>query len=172
MNKISPIKRNENLVLLSRDHHDGLLTVWKVRQGLKNGTPCSVITAFILHQNSVHLQPHFIAEEKWLFPTLNSKDGLRKIAEQQHEELRKFVEEFSAPANDQPESIETLHKRFEKFAALLDEHIRFEERVLFPHIEISLSEQELRNIGQQLTIGHEEKKASGWTDEFWVRVKS
>lgn len=29
------MKRNENIVLLSRDHHFGLLCAWKIRQGLK-----------------------------------------------------------------------------------------------------------------------------------------
>lgn len=29
------MKRNENLVPLSRDHHFGLLCCWKIRQGIK-----------------------------------------------------------------------------------------------------------------------------------------
>jgi len=31
----NPIKRNEALKPLSRDHHHGLLLCWKIRQGIK-----------------------------------------------------------------------------------------------------------------------------------------
>jgi hemerythrin-like domain-containing protein len=169
MNKTSPLKRNENLVLLSRDHHDGLLTVWKVRQGLKNDTPEHIIAAFILHQYSNHLQPHFLEEEKWLFPTLDGTDELRVKAEHQHEGIRNMVDDIRSFVDDKSISNEVVKVCFEKFANMLEEHIRFEERMLFPHIEQSLSEVELKNIGLQLSIDHNEKKPSPWTDEFWVK---
>ena len=34
-----PIKRSKQLSPLSREHHDGLLFAWKIRQGFENGTP-------------------------------------------------------------------------------------------------------------------------------------
>jgi len=35
MEKTNPIKRNEAIAELSRDHHFALLLVWKIREGLK-----------------------------------------------------------------------------------------------------------------------------------------
>lgn len=169
MNKPSPLKRNENLVLLSRDHHDGLLTVWKVRQGLGNGTPEGVIATFILHQYSNHLEPHFIEEERWLFPALNGTDELRIKAEQQHEGIRKMIKEIGNTVDDKSIPTDVLKVHVEKFASLLDEHIRFEERILFPHIEQSLSDEKLKNVGLHLSIDHNEKKSQPWPDEFWIK---
>jgi hemerythrin-like domain-containing protein len=62
----------------------------------------------------------------WLFPNLASTNDLRLQAEQQHEKLR----ELANDNNLQPE----------EFADLLEEHIRFEERVLFPLFENTVNE--------------------------------
>ena len=62
-----PIKRNENLVPVSREHHATLLFCWKLRTGVKGETePERMIRYtnwFWLH----HLQSHFATEEKLLF---------------------------------------------------------------------------------------------------------
>ena len=39
MEEIKPLKRSKELAPLSREHHDGLLFAWKIKQGLANGTP-------------------------------------------------------------------------------------------------------------------------------------
>jgi hemerythrin-like domain-containing protein len=62
----------------------------------------------------------------WLFPNLAPTNDLRLQAEQQHEKLR----ELANDNNLQPE----------EFADLLEEHIRFEERVLFPLFENTVNE--------------------------------
>ena len=38
-----PLKRNPNLVPLSREHHYGLLFCWKLKQGLANGTDPEIL---------------------------------------------------------------------------------------------------------------------------------
>ena len=37
MNQPKPIKRSKELVPLSKEHHEGLLFAWKIKQGLQNG---------------------------------------------------------------------------------------------------------------------------------------
>ena len=37
MEEIKPLKRSKELAPLSREHHDGLLFAWKIKQGLANG---------------------------------------------------------------------------------------------------------------------------------------
>ena len=65
-----------------------------------------------------HLHKHFREEEAWLFPKLPATNALRIQAEKQHNKLRKMATDKEL----QPED----------FADLLEEHIRFEERTLFP----------------------------------------
>ncbi len=62
-----PIKRNENMVPLSRDHHFGLLFCWKIRQGLKAKIDLERIRKYILHFWKSHLEQHFKEEETLLF---------------------------------------------------------------------------------------------------------
>ena len=69
-----PIKRNEALVQLSRDHHYGLLLCWKIREGIKRRIEPQRIKNYVdwfwLH----HLEQHFEIEEKYLFPILGNQN--------------------------------------------------------------------------------------------------
>ncbi|MEP7109115.1 MAG: hemerythrin domain-containing protein [Ferruginibacter sp.] len=127
-----------NLAWLSRNHYDGLLTVCKIRRSLRYGIANTSIKAFILEEFKSHLQPHLIVEEEWLFPKLPGENHLRIHAEKQHAELRSMVKDFC----DSPDLNLSLP---EEFANLLEEHIRFEERTLFPFIEKQMNENELNN---------------------------
>jgi iron-sulfur cluster repair protein YtfE (RIC family) len=64
------MKRNDNIVWLSRDHHSGLLCSWKVRQGVKKEIEPGRIKNYILYFFENHLEDHFKAEEEVLFPIL------------------------------------------------------------------------------------------------------
>jgi hemerythrin-like domain-containing protein len=52
---------------------------------------------------------------------------------------------------------------------LLEEHIRFEERILFPYLEKLIPREELDEIGLQLEEDHAKKACLTWTDEFWIK---
>jgi iron-sulfur cluster repair protein YtfE (RIC family) len=45
----------------------------------------------------------------------------------------------------------------DELGMLLDNHIRKEERILFPKIEEILSDEELRNIGDRLSLSRKNK---------------
>jgi hemerythrin-like domain-containing protein len=51
------------------------------------------------------------------------------------------------------------------FARLLHDHIRFEERELFPHIEKKLTQSELNEIASKLN--HTSACPAKWNNEFW-----
>lgn len=155
-----PLKRNANLVWLSRDHHDGLLIGWKVHRGFALGRPLAVMSEFITQQFAHHLEPHFIEEEQWLFAKLDVHDDLRKEAEAQHSSLRQIVAGLSS---------NTSEALVNKFIDALDAHIRFEERELFPHIEQQLGEEALASIGEELSKTHQHKKPDGWSNTFWLK---
>ena len=66
MNK-KPIKRNENILKLSKEHHFSLLFCWKIRHGLKTQTDCSRIIKYVQYFKTNFLLPHFSEEEIFLF---------------------------------------------------------------------------------------------------------
>jgi hemerythrin-like domain-containing protein len=153
MKDIKPIKRSEQLISLSREHHDALLFIWKIRQGLKNETAVSIISDFINWFWQNHLVEHFRQEEEILIPYLSNSDKLSVQMLKEHalikSEMRKEFNKNSIAA----------------FADILDKHVRFEERELFPHIEKTVSTDQLNKIGEQLNAtSHCD---SGWENEFW-----
>jgi len=57
----------------------------------------------------------------------------------------------------------------EAFVNLLEAHIRFEERNLFPYIEKEASPEALDSVGSQLEAQHLAKESFAWCDEFWIK---
>ena len=165
MNNPAPIKRAKSLVPLSRDHHSGLLVVWKIRQGLRLQVAPERIARFIINAFEREESPHFREEEQLLFSALPPHNELRLNAERDHAAIRKIVlvlkEENKLAIAD-----------IEAFANLLEAHIRFEERILFPYFEKAVSPEVLEAVGQQLEADHCNKVPLVWNDEFWIKAKA
>jgi len=64
MEEIKPIKRSKELAPLSREHHDGLLFAWKIKQGLANKTSIATLCSYTRWFWTNHMKPHFKDEEK------------------------------------------------------------------------------------------------------------
>src|SRR5688572_14989203 len=62
-NSIQPIKRSEQLAPLSREHHDGLLFAWKLRQGLAKAIPVETLSSYCIWYWKNHIKQHFHHEE-------------------------------------------------------------------------------------------------------------
>lgn len=154
--EIKPIKRSNELSPLSRDHHEGLLLGWKIRQGLKNGTTHEAIGNYVQWFWKFHLDKHFNDEEKLLAPLLPGDNTLIQQMFNEHTVLRNMVNE-----NRWDEA------SLSSFASLLNDHIRFEERVLFPLIEQLATKDQLESVASQLAEGSHD--AGTWSDEFWLR---
>ncbi len=159
MNK-KPIRRNENIVKLSKEHHFSLLFCWKIRQGIKLEIPAARIIKYVKYFEGNFLHPHFMEEENILFAPL--KDKLVEKAMKQHKEINRVVSTLSKDNNANP--LEQL----EKLADLVNDHVRYEERELFPHIERTLKPAQLEAIGKQLNEEHPLSKDE-YEDEFWVK---
>lgn len=149
------MKRNPNIVLLSRDHHFGLLCSWKIRQGLKKEVETERIKKYIVYFWENHLKEHFREEEQILIPYLEDEYTSRICSE--HHQLRMFASEI--------ENSESINL-FSDFADLLEQHIRFEERHWFPHLEEKLNSNTLDKIGKKLIYSHIEEH-DDYADEFW-----
>ena len=151
----TPLTRSPQLTPLSHEHYDGLLFVWRIRQGVRREAPIPTLNEYTRWFWHNHLQSHFENEEKLLVPHLPADDELVQRMLQEHKAIRDLV-----PAEkDQPLAKITL------LVNLLHDHIRFEERDLFPHIESKVSPAELDDISRSLD--HERSCSSEWKIEFW-----
>jgi iron-sulfur cluster repair protein YtfE (RIC family) len=156
-----PLKRHPALIPLSQDHHFGLLLCWKIRTGLKKGVNTERIKNYLNYFFMEHLENHFQMEEEILFGFLAKNDLLRKDAESQHQFLRKLHENIM-------DGNEAVDGDLIKFADELDNHIRFEERILFPYMQTELLEKELVDFKIKLDQVHV-KVEEDWVDEFWAK---
>lgn len=152
----APIKRSPYIVNLSKDHHDALLFVWKIRQGIKRNVTPERISSYVTFFNDHHLKEHFREEEEILFSYLPAGDELVKKACDDHDEIEFLLSKVSS-----------VHS-YNFLALLADElegHVRFEERVLFNHIQETMSEEQLKEAAERL--GSSTAGIEDWTDEFW-----
>ncbi|EPR72888.1 Hemerythrin HHE cation binding region [Winogradskyella psychrotolerans RS-3] len=148
-----PQKRHKALQPLSREHHHGLLLSWKIRAGFSKKIDPKRIRAYADWFFENHLIPHFEIEETHIFSILNTENELVKRALTEHRRLKRLFE-------DREDDLKTLSKIEEE----LEQHIRFEERVLFPEIQKVATEAQLR----QIEIIHQpEKFEDNESDVFW-----
>ena len=147
-----PLKRHKALQPLSREHHHGLLLSWKIRAGFSKNIEPERIKTYADWFFKTHLIPHFEMEEQFVFPVLESNNELVKKALADHTLLKRLFED---------EDIEIALNKIEK---ALDEHIRFEERVLFPEIQKAATELQLMEVEK---IHQETDFVDKLDDEFW-----
>ena len=157
----APIKRHQALVSFSKEHHFGLLLIWKIRQGLANAVSAERISRYVLFFFNEDLKIHFREEEELLFSKLPASDTLRIQAEEEHKEIYRLIAVITQTANDE--------KLLRQFADTLDKHIRFEERTLFNHLQTHVTPEELEEISKRFSNSVD--LDSKWDDVFWLRKK-
>lgn len=150
--KPQPLKRHTSIVPLSKDHHHALLLCWKITQGLKKNIDVTRIKTYVDWFWENHVLLHFKIEEKYLFPVLGSKHPLIQQALNEHKMLEQLF------TND-----ECSDTQLEQIAAMLNAHIRFEERVLFQEIQQQATNEQLNLIEKH----HQGETCENWHDEFW-----
>lgn len=158
-----PIKRSNELVLLSRDHHSGLLLCWKIRTGIKKGIEEERIAAYILFYYRSHLEEHFRQEEEYIFPLVGGQNIRTQKALTEHREIQVLIQKIANNNTIEYSSLEELANK-------LDAHIRYEERELFPYLEQQADAEQLGNAGGIIAGLHNDIKEPAWSDEFWVRT--
>ncbi len=149
-----PIKRHEALQPWSREHHQGLLLSWKIKKGFSLNINPQRIKDYCDWFWKTHLLPHFESEENYLFPILDEENHLVERALEEHGLLRIMFEQKEADTD-------TLSQ----IESLLNDHIRFEERVLFKAIQEVATLEELQLLED---VHKEGVSCEVWTDEFWV----
>jgi len=158
MEEIKPLKRSKELAPLSREHHDGLLFAWKIKQGLANGTSVETLCNYTRWFWSNHIKPHFKGEEKVLVKFLPGDNALVQQMFKEHAQIRDLV----ISLDKEPDS-----NFLQLLAEVINDHIRFEERELFSYAEKTLSPEQLNEIYNELP--DELQCDTEWKDEFWLR---
>jgi iron-sulfur cluster repair protein YtfE (RIC family) len=152
------MKRNPALHALSHDHHQGLILAQQLKKGAPQykGMPSTLDGKkdYTLAFYKAELTIHFQDEEEILFPAVKDKNA----------ELDKLIVEVISEHRKMESLIRDLEKT-NSFESILDElghllnnHIRKEERELFPKIQALFSEKELANIGERLSNSRQHKK--------------
>lgn len=144
---------------MSRDHHVALLFCWKIRQGVKLSADEKRINQYVLHFWENHLRQHFQEEENILF--ILKEDALCQKAVMEHREIEQIIDAMKDNAASEV--------MLSSLADLLDQHIRFEERTLFPHLEQKLSPEQLQIIGETIEQSHSNSSPDKYEDEFWKK---
>lgn len=151
--KTKPIKRNKALQGVSREHHHGLLLCWKIRTGFSKAIPEERIKKYADWFYTAHLIPHFELEENHIFPILGNNNELVKKALAEHRRLIRLFTETN-----------TASKSLSLIEEELEQHIRFEERILFNEIQKIATKKQLRKISKI----HKDEKFNDHTDDpFW-----
>lgn len=151
-----PIKRHEAIKPYSREHHHGLLLCWKIREGLKRDMAVERIKKYADYLWETQINPHFKAEEEYMFPVLGEEHEMIQQAKKEHKRLAELF-------NDTTNVLESL----KAIEIELDDHIRFEERVLFNKIQEVATAEEMVIIDQH----HEMLGTDEWEDTFWDEFK-
>tara|TARA_R110002096_G_scaffold16898_14_gene58202 strand:+ start:44402 stop:44830 length:429 start_codon:yes stop_codon:yes gene_type:complete len=132
------MKRNANLRDLSDDHHQALVIARRANRAAAadEGTQAEV-WAEITRIFEPDLAPHFAIEEQYVLPALERTHAhLVQRTLDDHVELRHLVCE--APYG--------LKERLARFGSTLHDHVRFEERKLFPAFETEAGDDALRRV--------------------------
>lgn len=148
-----PLKRHKALQPLSREHHHGLLLSWKIRSGFSKNVSANRMKIYADWFFENHLIPHFQLEETEIFTILDAENELVKKALADHRRLKRLFTEK-----------EDAKKSLSKIEEELEQHIRFEERILFPEIQKVATEKQLQHIAK---IHQPESFEDNLTDEFW-----
>ena len=151
------MKRHPALYQLSHDHHQGLILAQQLKKGSPQykGMPSTLDgkKEYAISFYKTELVKHFEDEEKILFPSVIKRndevDDLVEEAISEHRKIESLIDDLRRK-NDVADLLDELGR-------LLENHIRKEERILFPKVEEILSDEELANIGDRLSLSRKNK---------------
>jgi hemerythrin-like domain-containing protein len=139
------MKRHEALAPLSREHHESLILAQLLKKDapVYNGLP-ALLNEKIEYAQAVyndHIKDHFKREEIVLEKIRGLDNKLDKLADEIKEEHRQVAAYFDSMGAVFP-VIELMNAA----GIALENHIRKEERVLFPLIQMICNESMLKEI--------------------------
>jgi hypothetical protein len=144
------LKRDPALVLLSRDHHFALRhALWMRRAaGAPDiGAAARVARDYVVFYGD-ELVPHMADEESIVFPAFEGTDpaGTERLRGE-HREIDALTSRLRSRLDDAASDPRPL---MAEIASLLDDHVRYEERVYFMAVQERLPASVLLAIGEAI----------------------
>jgi hemerythrin-like domain-containing protein len=127
------VKRHPALVTLSQDHHHGLVQAKRLRAGAEAGDARAAARNFLRFFEGETVR-HFREEEEQLFPLLADLGEAREPLVHvllEHQRLHALAGRLAAQVEAGAPAAELMVELGE----VLERHVRYEERQLFPLIE-------------------------------------
>lgn len=176
---------SNRILILSREHHFGLLFCWRINQGIKKKIAPKRIKNYVSFFWNNHLREHFEEEEGCLFLKVMDDKCIKAMQQQlklslifkqmdkanvaisyeaikQHQELSLYFQQIVE--TDLPIGYAQLSKLTES----LNAHILFEEGEIFPHLENTTDELELTRTDTLLQHSHTVGFNDHFNDKFWA----
>ena len=146
------MKRHKSLFPLSHEHQHGLALALKLKYPKRqlsssNEAEISELKSELADKYENILRKHFRKEERYLVPGFEDNNLMKQMLGE-HIKLEGLYNKIVS--NSVGWTLEQQRDMLNLFGELLDLHIRFEERELFPMIEKSLSEEQLEELGKKL----------------------
>ena len=155
--KVNPkSSRDENLYVFSHEHHHGLIFAVRLRKA--HQANAETLKRYIKDFWEDSLDAHFNNEENSFLNYITNVELKHRFLSE-HKQIRALYQDIKEGDND------TVEKS-KQFGILINDHIRFEERILFPWLQENLSKDELVRIGSSL----EESDVCShvFSPSFWV----
>jgi iron-sulfur cluster repair protein YtfE (RIC family) len=143
------MKRHPSLIPLSREHHGALLLARLLRKdaplykGLPSNAPDKADYALKFYQDEII--GHFAEEEKVISLVKGLNPELDLLIDEMEKEHVQLHELFRLINNNSDLSV-----HLDKLGRALEDHVRKEERQIFPMIQNSCSEELLNTIAESL----------------------
>ncbi len=139
------MQRHEAIAPLSRDHHGSLILARLLRKNapVYKGLPDNAKDKieYAQQQFETHIKKHFQQEEMMLDKLTGMHKTINKLAEEIRQEHRQLINQFN-----------TLHSALivedamDALGSALEDHIRKEERILFPLLQEHCNDEMLNEI--------------------------
>jgi hemerythrin-like domain-containing protein len=147
------VKRSPELAVLSREHHVALEIALRLRRA--TDTDADAVRTAARAFWTAEGREHFRQEEELVLPAFarhapaDDPDVVRVLVE--HVDIRRRVADLDGGTVP----VDALHE----LGVLLRDHVRHEERVLFPRIEAALADAELEALGAALVAADADRPA-------------
>jgi hemerythrin-like domain-containing protein len=135
------MKRDVRLHGLTSDHHHALVLAFRIKDAAGHDALSAELLADARRRFDTELLPHFAIEEEELLPALLAA-GRRDLVERTLAEHRQLRQELVAAESGQLGRLST-------FGVLLEQHVRFEERELFPACEALAGDEVLTRVAER-----------------------
>lgn len=153
------MKRHDNLQALSRQHHNELLACLLLKKGIQKKADLRVMQEFTKQFWHNDLRHHVAEEEKKLIPFLQTRQALKQYVHVLHNDHQLIERIFDRSQNGY-----LSYSTLQLFAGYVEEHIRFEERVVFAAMQELLPESDWKEL---VFEDAQQKDCATYTVKFW-----